>query len=129
MASKRVFIVSKDPAVRDSISELLASANLPAETLSSMEAWVDAAGPDPRGCLVLDTGTGELDDPARLARFASACARLPVLVLTDRGDVPMAVQAIKRGATDVLQKPFRGEYLLERIKAAVSKNDFADAEG
>jgi len=57
-----------------------------------MGAWFEAAQPDPQGCLVLDAGAGDLVEPARLARFASACARIPVLVLAERGDVPTAVR-------------------------------------
>jgi len=123
MPGKIVFIVSEDPAVRDSLSELVASADLRAETLPAMEAWLEAAEPEPQGCLVLDTGVGDLVEPERLARFASACARIPVLVLIDRGDVPAAVHALKQGAADVLQKPFEDENLVEHIKRAVAEQE------
>lgn len=118
MAGKTVFIVSGDPAVRDSLSPLIASAGLRAEALPSLEAWLETAEPEPQGCLVLDAGV--LVEPERLARFASACARIPVLVLIDRGDVPTAVQVIKQGAAYVLQKPVRDENLLNHIKRAVA---------
>jgi FixJ family two-component response regulator len=120
MASKTVLIVSKDPAVRDSLSELVASADLHAVTRPCIEASLEAAEPELQGCLVLDAGAGDLVEPERLAGFASACPRIPVLVLIDRGDVPAAVQAIKLGATYVLQKPLGDESLLERIKWAVA---------
>jgi len=122
-----VFIVSADTALRDSVAKLLASAGLRAEILPSLQAWLESAGPEPQGWLVLDAGAGDLVEPAGLARFASACARIPVLVLTERGDVPMAVRAIKYGAVDVLQKPFRDSDLLERIKRAVVENVDVDA--
>ncbi len=121
MADKTVCIVSEDPIVRDSLSKLVATAaGLRAEALSSMEVWFETAGPELPGCLVLDAGVGDLVEPERLAEFAWACARMPVLVLVHRGAVRTAVHALKHGAMDVLQKPLRVEILLERIKQAVS---------
>jgi FixJ family two-component response regulator len=120
VAGKIVFIVSEDPAVRDSLSEFVASAGLRAETLPSVEAWLEATGPQPEGCLVLDAGAGRLVERERLARFALACARISVLVLVERGDVPTAVRAIKQGAADVLQKPLPPVNLLQRIRWAIA---------
>jgi FixJ family two-component response regulator len=122
MACKTVFIVSSNPAVRDWLSDLVASVGLRAETVPSMEAWLEAPAAEPQGCLVLDAGVGDLVEPDRLARFATICTRIPVLVLTGRGDVPTAVRAMKYGAADVLQKPFGDQSLLERIKRAVAGN-------
>lgn len=121
MAGKTVFILSEDPAVRDSLSDLVASAGLRAETFPSLEEWLEAAEPEPQGCLVLDAGVGDLVERERLAGFATACARIPVLVLTDRGDVPTAVRAMKHGAADVVQKPLGDQSLLERIQRAVAR--------
>ena len=120
MAGNTVFIVSEHPVIRDSLSKLVASAGLPAAALPSLGAWLDASGPVPRGCLLLYACVGELAEPERPARLASACARIPVLVLTDRGDVPTAVQAIKRGAAYVLENPREQNSLLEYIKRAVA---------
>jgi FixJ family two-component response regulator len=115
-----VFLVSDDPAIRDSLSELVASAGLTAEIFASLEVWLDAVQPEREGCLLLDARARDLTGPERLARFASVCARRPVLVLIDRGDVPVAVRAIKDGAVDVLEKPLREDDLLERIKRAAA---------
>ena len=120
MADKTVFIVSEDPTVRDSLSKLVATAGLRAEALPSMEVWFETAGPALPDCLVLDVSVGDLVEPERLAEFAWACARMPVLVLVHRGAVQTAVHALKHGAMDVLQKPLRVEILLERIKQAVA---------
>ena len=120
MADKTVCIVSEDPTVRDSLSKLVAAAGLRVETLPSMEVWFETAAPVP-DCLVLDASVGDLVEPERLAAFAWACARMPVLVLVHRGAVQTAVQALKHGAMDVLQKPLRVEILLERIKQAVAE--------
>jgi two-component system response regulator FixJ len=127
MARDKVLIVSEDSAVRDSVSELVATAGLDAEVIGSMEAWIGFPDPIPRGCLILDAGVGELGDPERRKTFAAVCARVPVLVLTERGDVPTAVQAIKLGAVDVLQKPYRGESLLACVAKVVAGTVERDA--
>jgi len=119
MADKTICIVSEDPIVRDSLSKLVATAGLRAEALPSMEVWFETATPELPDCLVLDAGVGDLIEPERLAEFAWACARMPVLVLVHRGAVQTAVHALKHGAMDVLQKPLRVEILLECIKRAV----------
>jgi FixJ family two-component response regulator len=120
MAYTTVFVVSDDPAIQDSLSELVASAGLTPEIFPSLEVWLDAVQPERRGCLVLDARARDLTGPERLERFASVCARRPVLLLIDRGDVPVAVRAIKEGAVDVLEKPLRGDDLLERVKRAAA---------
>jgi two-component system response regulator FixJ len=71
--------------------------------------------PQPRGCLVLAAKVSDTTGPERLARLKAICTGLPVLLLVDRDHVPAAVRAIKDGALDVLGKPLRDEYLLERI--------------
>jgi FixJ family two-component response regulator len=85
-----------------------------------MEMWFETTAPELPDCLVLDASVGDLVEPERLAEFAWACARIPVLVLVHRGAVQTAVQALKHGAMDVLQKPLRVEILLERIKQTVA---------
>lgn len=127
MADKTVFIVSEDLAIRDLLSELVVAAGLRAEALPSMEMWFETTAPELPDCLVLDASVGDLVEPERLAEFAWACARIPVLVLVHRGAVRTAVQALKHGAMDVLQKPLRVEILLERIKQAVAGEGYEGA--
>lgn len=115
-----VFIVSRDAAVRDSLTTLVASADLCPCALPTLDAWIEAAGPAPRGCLVMDAGVNELSRPERLARFASVCARIPMVVLTNRGDITTAVHAVRQGAVHIQQRPYRNETLLEYIKQAVT---------
>lgn len=121
--------MSNDPAIRDSLSELIASAGLSAETFPSLETWLAAVPPEPEGCLVLDAKVRDITDPERHARVTATCTRFPVLLLVDRGDVPTAVRAIKEGALDVLEKPLRGDYLLERIKMAAVVGQDTNASG
>ncbi len=120
MVQVAVYIVSGDAAVRDSLTMLVVEAGLCPRSLPALETWVEAAGPEPRGCLVLDAGLNELTGPERLARFASVCARIPVVVLTGRGDIATAVHAVRQGAVYVQQRPCRNETLLEYIKQAIA---------
>ena len=75
----------------------------------------------------MDGRVRDLTGPEGLERFASVCARRPVLLLIDRGDVPVAVRAIKQGAVEVLEKPLRGDDLLERVKRAAASGRNARA--
>ena len=120
MTYTTVFVVSDDSAIRDSLSELIGSAGLRAETFPSLDTWLDTDQPGRRGCLVLDARVRDFSSPDHLAIFARMCARHPVLLLVDRGDVPIAVRAIKDGAADVLEKPYRNKSLLESIKRATT---------
>jgi len=115
-----VFIVSGDAAVRNSLTLLVTEAGLCPRALPALEAWIETAEEKPSGCLVLDAGVNELTGQERLARFASVCAGIPVVVLTSRGDITTAVHAVRQGAVYVLQKPYRNETLLEYIKQALA---------
>jgi two-component system response regulator FixJ len=115
-----VFIVSGDPAVRDSLAELFGSAGLCARAFDSLEQWRGAVSPEQPGCLVLDARVREVTGPEHPGALASVCATRSVLMLIDRGDVPIAVRAIREGAVDVLEKPYRDVNLLERVMRAAA---------
>ena len=110
-----VFVVSADVAVSDSIKAPVESAGLPAATFRSLQIFLDAVEPARRGCLVLDAHVSDLRDPQWQADLAVAYTRMPGLLITDRGDVPTAVRAVKAGAVDVVQKPYREQTLLDAI--------------
>jgi len=118
MTSATVFVVSGDAAVRDSLAELFGSAGLRAEYFDSIERWREAIRPEQPGCLVLDARVRDVTRPGHPERLASLCAKRPVVMLVDRGDVPIAVQAIREGAVDVLEMPYRDINLLERVMRA-----------
>jgi FixJ family two-component response regulator len=112
MACNTVFIISDEPAIHDALAELVVAAGLRARTLPSLKACLEALNSEPHSCLVLDGGIYS----HRQANFALVCQKIPVLVLTDRGDISTAVNAIRLGAMDVVQKPLQYESILERIK-------------
>jgi FixJ family two-component response regulator len=120
MAYNTVFIISNEAAVRDALAELVIAAGLHAATFLSLKACLDVLRAEPHCCLVLDNGIDDKLEPDRQANFTSICSKIPVLVLTERGDIPAAVNAIRQGALDVIQKPLQHENILERIKSVVS---------
>jgi len=121
--SAMVFIVDDDDAVRDSITELVESIGLSAESYASPLSFLEAYDPDRPGCLVLDVRMAEMSGLALQKHLTDIDATLPVIMLTGHGDVPMAVEAIKNGALDFIQKPYREQTLLDSINSALSKND------
>lgn len=115
-----VFIVDDDDAVRRAMQLLMRSVGLPSETFSSADEFLERFVPDLAGCLVLDIrmpGLGGLELQDRLLKLRSS---LPVIFITGHGDVPMAVEAMQKGAFDFIQKPFRDQELLERVNDALS---------
>lgn len=121
-AEPTVFVVDDDPGVGDSIRLLLRSVGLRAETFLSADEFLEAFDPDRAGCLVLDVrmpGMSGLDLQEVLRDRNST---LPIIFVTAHGDIPMAVDAVKAGAVDFLQKPFRDQELLDKIHGALEEN-------
>jgi len=115
MTCNRIVIISDSPDMRASLGTLVARAGLDAEVVNSLEAWLPTANLECAHCLVLDTAVGDLQHPVRVVMFREACAIHAVIVLTHSGDIPTAVQAIRQGAADVIQKPVNQSEFLERV--------------
>ncbi len=123
-----VFVVDDDPGVGDSIRLLLRSVGLPSKTFLSASEFLEVYEPNKAGCLVLDVrmpGMSGLELQARLQELEST---LPIIFVTAHGDVPMAVDAVKAGAVDFLQKPFRDQELLDKIQDALEMDAQIRAE-
>jgi len=120
MQEQTVFIVDDDDAVRDSIKELVESVGLQAEGYDSALAFLDAFESQRPGCLVLDVRMAEMSGLVLQERLNELEASVPVILLTGHGDVPMAVQAMRGGAVDFIQKPYREQALLDSINAALA---------
>lgn len=120
MQAQTVFVVDDDAAVRDSIKELVESVGLQAEGYDSAPAFLDAFESQRPGCLVLDVRMAEMSGLVLQERLNELGASIPVIVLTGHGDVPMAVQAMRSGAVDFIQKPYREQALLDSINAALT---------
>ena len=117
-----VFIVDDDDAVRDSIKELVESVGLQAQGYDSALAFLDAFDPQRAGCLVLDMRMSGMSGLVLQERLNELEVRIPVIVITGHGDVPMAVQSLRSGAVDFIQKPYREQALLDSINAALARD-------
>lgn len=119
MGTSTAFVVSDDAEVRDSVKQLVESAGLQAEVFTTLKAFFDADVPERGGCLLLDACIGDLSDEASRASLAAVCARMPGILLTDRGDVATTVRALKAGIAEVVQKPYKDGHLLKLIEGAL----------
>ena len=125
MQAQTVFVVDDDEAVRDSIQELVESVGLQAEGYDSAPAFLDAFESQRPGCLVLDVRMAEMSGLVLQERLNELKASIPVILLTGHGDVPMAVQAMRSGAVDFIQKPYREQALLDSINVALTTDAVA----
>lgn len=106
MTAEFVHIVDDDAAVRDSLRWLLTSVGLEAKCYESAEAFLESGGEGAVGVLVLDVRMEGMSGLELFRKLKAAGSLLPVIFLTGHGDVPLAVDAIKSGAFDFLEKPF-----------------------
>lgn len=120
-ASGDIIVVDDDVAIRDALSAALQLEGYGVETFSDGAAFLKAVSSRSAGAILLDVhmpGRSGLEILKDLKRDENAA---PVILITGRGDVPMAVEAIKAGAFDFIEKPFQFETLLAQLKAAVSR--------
>jgi FixJ family two-component response regulator len=118
-ASAFVHIVDDDKLVRESLGDLLCSVDYQVALYGSAAEFLNVELPDAPACLVLDVrlqGTGGLELQEYLTRVN---IRLPVILMTGFGDIPMSVKAMKAGAVDFLTKPIRDQDLLDAVAAAI----------
>jgi two-component system response regulator FixJ len=115
-----VHVIDDDDAVRDSIAFLLGTEGLAVRAYESAESFL-AAGIPPDGCVVTDIRMPGITGIDLLARIKRANPRLPVVVITGHGDIPLAVEAMKLGAAEFLEKPFEDETLLGAVLQALSR--------
>jgi FixJ family two-component response regulator len=117
--------VDDDPAVLKSLSRLLRSAGLATAAFSSPREFLDRYDPKLPGCLVLDVAMPGLNGLELQQALLAQGHELQIIFLTGHGDIPMSVEAMKRGALDFLTKPVNDDDLLRAIQAALEKNQIA----
>ncbi len=126
-----VHVIDDDPSLRRAVPALLRSVGIAAAAYESCDAFLAAARPDVPSCLLLDVrlpGISGLDFQAQLEAHG---VRMPVIMITGHGDVPMTVRAMKAGASDFLTKPFRDQDLIDAVSTAIAvdtKQRAADGE-
>ena len=121
-AEQYVFIVDDDEAIRDSLQWLLESHGLQVRHYASPRAFLAACDSTLSGCLVLDVRMPEMSGLELHEELAERGIRWPVVFITGHGDVPMAVSALKRGAVDFIEKPFRDDEMLGLIRKCLASD-------
>jgi two-component system response regulator FixJ len=114
-----VFVVDDEAAMRDSLRWLIESTGLRVETYGDAKTFLDAIRPEVPGCLVLDVRMPGLSGLDLQAELAHRGIRLPTIVITGHAEVQMAVQAVKAGAIDFIEKPFSDQLLLDRVRQGI----------
>ncbi len=117
-----VYLVDDDTAVRDALGLLLRSVGLDCKLFASALEFLEAYDPDRHSCLVADIRMPGLSGLELQQRLNEQRAGIPIVFITGHGDVPMAVTAMKSGATDFVQKPFRDQDLIDRIHKALAQD-------
>jgi two-component system response regulator FixJ len=118
-ADSVVYIVDDDGAVRESLEISLNLAGYRVEAFGSALSFLAAHSPRQSGCLVTDIRMPDMDGLELQVELTRRGAALPVIVITGHGDVPLAVRAMKAGASDFLEKPFARDALLSAVKRAL----------
>jgi two-component system response regulator FixJ len=114
-----VHIVDDDSAIRDALSFLMKSIGFESKTYASAETFLNQANFDRPGCLVVDVRMHGMSGLELQQVLNERGIALPVIIITGHGDVPMAVQAMKAGAVDFLEKPYDNEVLITRIRQSL----------
>jgi len=117
-----VFVIDDDDSVRRSVSRLLRSFQFTVETFASAEGFLERGRCDGIGCIVLDVRLPGLDGMALQNILNDAGWAMPIIFITGHGDIPMGVEAMKRGAADFLPKPFDDEEFIEAVRRAIEKD-------
>ncbi|RAX37884.1 response regulator transcription factor [Rhizobium tropici] len=121
-ATPLVTIVDDDEGMRESVGEILRSVGIASVGFGSTAELLAAAVPDRPGCLVLDVRLPGLSGLELQTKLAAAGNRKPIIFMTGYGDVPMTVRAMKAGALDFLQKPFRDQDIIDAVTVAIEKD-------
>ena len=117
-----VFIIDDDPAVLKSMTLLLESVGIPAKTYQRCQDFLDQYDPAMSGCLVVDVRMPEMSGLELQSTLSQRRIDIPMILISGHGDIPMAVGAMKKGAVDFLEKPFREQNLLDTINKGLLKD-------
>lgn len=114
-----VHVIDDDQAVRESLEFLLKSARVGVRTYESAVAFLKASSALKSGCIITDVRMPGIDGIELLRQLRERDVQIPVIVMTGHGDIPLAVEAMKIGAVDFLEKPFDDEALLASVRLAL----------
>jgi len=114
-----IYVIDDDDAMRDSLNFLLDSSGFGVTLFDDAQAFLDALPGLPFGCVLSDVRMPGLDGIELLKRMKAQQSSFPILIMTGHGDVPLAVEAMKLGAVDFLEKPFEDDRLVTMIETAI----------
>lgn len=115
-----VFIVDDDEAICESLRLLIADIGLEVKTFHSARQFLSDYNPSQPGCLVLDVRMSGMSGLELQTKLHELDIEIPTIIITGHGDVPMAVETLKAGALDFIEKPFRDQVLLDSIQKAIN---------
>lgn len=122
MSEPCIFIVDDDDAIRTSLSRALRTRGYTTAVFASARAFLESDSFDRHGCLLLDYGMPEMSGLELQQQLLERGHKLPIIFITGHGGVPEAVQAMKYGAIDFLEKPFPQDKLIQRIESAFASD-------
>ncbi len=121
-ADSTVFLVDDDPDVRQSLTRLMEELAQPIKTFGSAREFLDAYDAADAGCLVLDVRMPDMSGTELQKKLLADGIPIPVIIITGHGDVPMAVEALQRGAIGFIEKPIRPQVLIDHIQRALARD-------
>jgi len=117
-----VLVVDDDESMRDSICCLLETERIPCRMFASAQEFLEFYLRTQSGCILLDIRMPGMDGMELLENLKEQGIQMPVIIITGHGDVSLAVRAMKQGAFDFIEKPFKAQDLLDRVRVALQSN-------
>jgi FixJ family two-component response regulator len=121
-ATSTVLVIDDDPDLRASVGRLLRSLGINVQLFASISDFLKSHPPDCPTCLVLDIRLPDQSGLDFQRELAAANRQIPIIFVTGHGDIPMSVQAMKRGAIEFLTKPFRDQDLLDAVQLGLARD-------
>jgi two-component system response regulator FixJ len=120
---RKVYVIDDDAAMRDSLNFMLEAAGFDVTMFDTATKFLNVLPRLDFGCVVSDVRMPGIDGIELLKRMKALKSRFPIVIITGHGDVPLAVEAMKLGAVDFLEKPFEDDRLIAMIDAAIRQGD------
>lgn len=117
-----VYVVDDDPGVCASLKRLMEEVSLRCEGFGTAKEFLEACAPPGPGCLVLDVRMPGMSGIELHKRLVAEGVTIPVIIISGHGDIPMAADAMRRGAMDFMEKPVNPQLLLDRIQQALARD-------
>lgn len=121
-----VHVIDDDQAVRESLAFLLQSVRIPAVVHESASSFLTSLTTGQNGCIITDIRMPDISGIDLLRRIKDLNVPMPVIVITGHGDVPLAVEAMKLGAFDFLEKPFDDDAIITTVRLALNRSKQAE---